>query len=49
MAQEGQLGRLCLGRAHAYRRLSDRRFQEVVLCLLGLSGLTLIWWSLTSG
>ncbi len=27
----------------AYRRLSDRRFREVVLCLLGVSGLALVW------
>jgi hypothetical protein len=26
-----------------YRRLADRRFHEVVLGLLGLSGLTLVW------
>ena len=32
--------------AHAYRRLSDRRFHEVVLALLGISGLTLVWASL---
>lgn len=29
--------------AHAYRRLSDRRFHEIVLCLLAVSGLTLVW------
>lgn len=28
--------------ARVYRRLSDRRFHVVVLCLLGLSGITLI-------
>jgi uncharacterized membrane protein YfcA len=41
-------GTLCgawLG-AHTYRRLSDRRFHEVVLGLLGLSGLALVWTSL---
>lgn len=27
----------------AYQRLSDRHFHEIVLCLLGLSGLALIW------
>jgi uncharacterized membrane protein YfcA len=32
--------------AHAYRRLSDQRFHEVVLSLLGVSGLTLIWASI---
>lgn len=32
--------------ARAYRRLSDRRFHQLVLCLLGVSGLTLIWSSL---
>ena len=32
--------------ARVYRRLSDRRFHEVVLGLLGLSGLTLVWTSL---
>jgi len=47
-ALPGTLGGSWLG-ARAYRRLSDRRFQEVVLCLLGLSGLTLIWWSLARG
>jgi len=29
--------------ARTYRRLSDRRFHEVVLGLLGVSGLTLVW------
>jgi uncharacterized membrane protein YfcA len=29
--------------ARLYRRLSDRRFNEVLLCLLGLSGLALVW------
>ena len=29
--------------AHAYRRLSDQRFHQLVLCLLGASGMTLIW------
>ena len=28
--------------ARAYRRLSDRHFHKVVLCLLGISGMTLI-------
>ncbi len=32
--------------ARAYHRLSDQRFHEVVLCLLGVSGLTLVWTSL---
>lgn len=32
--------------ACAYRRLSDQRFHEVVLGLLGISGLTLVWSSL---
>lgn len=32
--------------AQAYRRLSDRRFHEVVLGLLGISGLTLVWTSI---
>lgn len=32
--------------AHAYHRLSDRRFHGVVLGLLGISGLTLVWTSL---
>jgi uncharacterized membrane protein YfcA len=32
--------------AHAYRRLSDRRFHQLVLALLGLSGVTLVWPSL---
>ncbi len=27
----------------AYRRLSDKRFREIVPCLLGLSGLALVW------
>lgn len=29
--------------AHAYRRLSDKRFHQLVLCLLAISGLTLVW------
>ena len=29
--------------ARAYRRLSDRRFHEIVLGLLAVSGLTLVW------
>jgi len=32
--------------AHAHRRLSDQRFHEVVLGLLGISGLTLVWTSI---
>jgi uncharacterized membrane protein YfcA len=35
--------------ARAYRRLSDRHFHRLVLGLLGCSGLTLIWTSLTHG
>jgi len=27
----------------AYQRLSDKRFREVVLCLLGASGVALVW------
>ena len=29
--------------AFAYRRLSDHHFHQLVLCLLGISGLTLVW------
>jgi uncharacterized membrane protein YfcA len=29
--------------AHAYRRLSDHHFHQIVLCLLGISGITLVW------
>lgn len=29
--------------AKAYRRVSDRRFREIVLCLLAVSGLSLVW------
>lgn len=32
--------------ARTYRRLSDQRFHEVVLGLLGISGLTLVWTSI---
>ena len=32
--------------SRAYRRLSDRRFDEVVLALLGVSGLTLVFTSI---
>lgn len=32
-----------------YRRLSDRRFQQLVLTLLGISGITLIWPTLFAG
>lgn len=32
--------------ARAYCRLSNQRFHEVVLSLLGVSGLTLVWGSL---
>lgn len=32
--------------ARTYRRLSDKRFHEAVLCLLGFSGVMLIWSSL---
>jgi len=46
-ALPGTLGGAWLGARPS--RLSDRRFQEVVLYLLGHSGLTLIWWSLTRG
>lgn len=35
--------------ARLYRRLSDERFNLVVLVLLGLSGLTLIWTSWPAG
>lgn len=45
LALPGTLAGAWLG-ARAYRRLSDRRFHEVVLILLGASGLTLIWTSL---
>lgn len=31
--------------ARIYRRLTDKRFHEVVLCLLGISGITLVWGS----
>lgn len=44
-ALPGTLAGAWLG-ARAYRRLSDRRFHEVVLGLLGLSGVTLVWTSL---
>ena len=42
VALPGTLAGAWLG-ARAYRRLSDRRFHEVVLCLLAFSGLTLVW------
>ena len=45
VALPGTLTGAWLG-ARAYRRLSDKRFHEVVLGLLGVSGLTLIWASL---
>lgn len=45
LALPGTLAGTWLG-SHAYRRLSDQRFHEVVLSLLGLSGLTLVWSSL---
>lgn len=41
----GTLAGTWLG-ARAYRRLSDQRFHEVVLTLIGVSGLTLVWDSL---
>jgi uncharacterized protein len=44
-AVPGTLAGARLG-AQAYRRLSDRRFHEVVLGLLGLSGFALVWTSL---
>lgn len=44
-ALPGTLAGTWLG-ARAYRRLSDQRFHEVVLGLLGVSGLTLVWSSL---
>ena len=42
VALPGTFAGALLGAA-AYRRLSDRRFHEVVLVLLALSGLTLVW------
>nr|WP_294523862.1 sulfite exporter TauE/SafE family protein [uncultured Rhodopila sp.] len=33
--------------ARTYRRLSDRRFHEVVLALLGMSGVALVWTGLS--
>lgn len=53
----GEVGRLVLAAlpgtlcgawlgARTYRRLSDRRFHEVVLVLLGASGLGLVWTSI---
>jgi uncharacterized membrane protein YfcA len=42
LALPGTLSGSWLGE-RAYRRLSDQRFHEVVLCALGLSGLALIW------
>lgn len=44
-ALPGTLAGAWLG-ARAYRRLSDQRFHEVVLGLLGLSGFALVWTSL---
>ena len=41
LALPGTLAGTWLG-ARAYRRLSDQRFHEVVLSLLGMSGLTLV-------
>lgn len=41
-ALPGTLGGAWLG-THAYRRLSDHHFHQVVLGLLGISGVTLIW------
>jgi len=32
-----------LGSARTYHRIGDHRIHKVVLCLLGVSGLTLIW------
>ena len=45
LALPGTLAGTWLG-SQAYRRLSDKRFHEVVLSLLGVSGLTLVWSSL---
>lgn len=42
LALPGTLSGAWLG-ARAYRRLSDHHFHQIVLCLLGFSGLTLIW------
>ena len=42
IALPGTLAGAWLG-ARTYRRLSDRRFHEVVLGLLGVSGLTRVW------
>jgi uncharacterized protein len=44
LALPGTLAGAWLG-SRAYRRLSDQRFHEVVLALLGISGLTLVWTS----
>jgi hypothetical protein len=41
-ALPGTLAGAWLG-ARAYRRLSDHHFHRLVLCLLGFSGLTLVW------
>lgn len=46
VALPGTFGGAWLG-AQAYRRLSDQRFHEVVLTLLGISGLTLVWTALS--
>lgn len=45
VALPGTLAGAWLG-ARAYRRLSEQRFHEVVLGLLGVSGLTLVWASI---
>jgi uncharacterized membrane protein YfcA len=45
IALPGTLAGAWLG-VRAYSRFSDRRFHEVVLGLLGVSGLTLVWTSL---
>lgn len=42
IALPGTLAGTWLG-LRAYRRLSDRRFHEIVLCLLAISGLSLVW------
>jgi uncharacterized protein len=47
-AVPGTLAGAWLG-AHAYRRLSDHHFHQVVLSLLGFSGLTLVWTRLFGG
>jgi uncharacterized membrane protein YfcA len=42
VAMPGTFAGTWLG-AHAYRRLSDQHFHEVLLVLLGLSGIALVW------